>query len=451
MSSHTGLPVAEGTFRYGIHPPENKSLAEDVPIQVMPTPGSVQVPLLQHIGAPCLAVVKPKTEVSPGDVIGSSDAFVSAPVHATIAGKTGREGACTLPNGRRVPLVPITAEGDQLEGDALYADLFGGDWDYDQVRQYEPDAIRAAVRNGGLVGMGGAAFPTHVKLAVKPEQKIQTLLVNGCECEPYLTADNRMMIEAPRAIVLGALLAAKSVGAGEVMIGVENNKPRAIQALTDAVAGTIARVKVLATKYPQGGEKQLIMAALGKVVPTGGLPLQVGVVVVNVGTSIAIARAVCRNKPVTHRVITVSGGGVVEPKNILAPIGVSYGDLLSFAGGIRPEAVRLIAGGPMMGFSFGDIDTPVTKGTSGITVLTRREVERAAQTNCVRCGACVDVCPLNLVPTRLALATRYRNWEVAKDYHIGACMECGSCAFICPAQLPLVQLIRMGKASMPRD
>ena len=253
------------------------------------------------------------------------------------------------------------------------------------------------------------------------------------------------MLEAPAPIITGALLARHAIGASEVIVYVEDNKPRAVEALHTAAKGTAVQVRVLRTKYPQGSEKQLIVAALGKQVPTGGLPLDVGVVVINVGTAAALARAVLRGKPLTHRVVTVSGAGIKQPKNLLVPIGTSYRAMVDYCGGLRAEAVRVVAGGPMMGFTLGSLDVPVTKGTSGITVLSRREARRAEETPCVRCGRCVEVCPMRLIPTRLALAARVGSAALAERHHVAACMECGCCAYVCPANLPLVQLIRLGK------
>ncbi len=451
MTAVSDMPVATGrTFAHGVHPPERKRFAEDQPIEVLPAPQQVTLALLQHTGAPNEAQTRPKQEVKIGDLIGSTEAFVSAPVHATINGKTARAGAVTLPNGRHVAAVPIKADGDQPTAETLMADLFGGDWPTD-VSETRPQQITDAARAAGLVGLGGAAFPTHVKLTPPADKPIDTLLVNGCECEPYLTADYRLMVEAPGPIVTGALLAAKACGAQQVAIAVEDNKPQAIEKLREAAADTPVRIAMMKTKYPQGGEKQLVHAALRREVPTGGLPLDVGVVVLNVGTSAALARAVVRGKPLTHRVVTVSGAGIANPKNLLVPIGAAYRALIDYCGGLRDDAARVVAGGPMMGFALGDLDLPVTKGTSGVTVLTHDDVAKAAETACVRCGRCVEVCPLNLVPTKIALAARHQDWALARRYHITACMECGCCAYLCPASIPLVQLIRMGKAQMPRD
>ena len=441
--------TGKSSFAGGVHPPERKHFSAEAAIEVLPTPKQVRVPLLQHLGAPCEATVKSRAEVALGDVLGDAKAFVSAPVHASLTGTVARASVATLPNGRHVAVVPVKAAEEQpLAGDALFEDVFGGRWPVEELEQYEPHGIVEAARQAGLVGLGGAAFPTHVKLTRNEKRPIRLLLVNGCECEPYLTADYRLMLEAPGPVITGALLAQRAIGAREVIACVEDNKPQAVDALRLAARGTGIEVRVLKTKYPQGGEKQLVVAAAGKEVPTGGLPLDVGVVVVNVGTAAALARAVVRRKPLTHRIVSVSGGGIREPKNLLVPIGASYRELIDFAGGLTADAVRVVAGGPMMGFTLGSLDVPVTKGTSGVTVLSRDEVRKANETTCVRCGRCVDVCPLRLVPTKIALASRAGNPELAERYYITACMECGACSYVCPASIPLVQLIRVGKVML---
>ncbi len=441
----------EKTFDRGIHPHDWKELSADAAVEVLPTPAAVTVPLVQHIGAPCVGTVKPRTTVEMGDVLGQAEAFVSAPVHSPIRGTTALETMVTLANGRHVPAIPVKAEGEQLTGPALFEAIFGGDWPTEGLDAYEPDTIVQAIQAAGLVGMGGAGFPTHVKLKLNPHKPVDTLLVNGCECEPYLTADHRLMLEAPRPRPPGARRAAGAAGATRVAVAIEDNKPQAIAALQQAAEGTGVEIVPTATRYPMGGEKQTILAVLGREVPTGGLPLDVGVVVVNVGTTAAIARAVVRGQPLTHRIITVTGRGVNRPCNVLAPVGVSMQELIDFAGGLNERARRVVSGGPMMGFAVQDLSTPVTKGTSGITVLIQEDVDAAPETACVRCGRCVDVCPVGLVPTRIAMAVRNKDWETAKKYNIMACIECGCCGYACPASIPLVQIIRAGKAMMPRE
>ena len=449
-STLTDLP-GSGTFARGVHPPEGKHFAADVPIEVVGPGPSVSVPLLQHTGAPCESLVKTKQEVAAGEKIGDVDAFISAPVHSPVAGTVGMASVTTLPNGRHVATVPIKAAEQQPTGEDVWNDVFGGDWPTTGLNRHEPGQIAEAVREAGIVGLGGAAFPTHVKLARNEARPVDTLLVNGCECEPYLTADYRLMLEAPEPVVAGAILSAEAAGAGQIVIAVENNKPAAAARLVAAAEGTGVQVAVVKTKYPMGGERQVIPAVLKRTVPTGGLPLDVGVVVLNVGTAAAVARAVLRGKPLTHRVVTLSGAGIAEPKNLLVPVGISYGRLIDHCGGLTSDAARVVAGGPMMGFTLGDFDAPVTKGTSGLTVLTHDDVRRAGETACVRCGRCVDVCPLNLVASKLAIASKHGDWDLARRYHLPACCECGCCAYACPASIPLVQLMRMGKAQMPRQ
>jgi electron transport complex protein RnfC len=434
------------TFARGVHPPERKDFAAEVPIEVLPSPKQVRIPLLQHLGAPCKPILKPRSKVAVGDMVGEPGGFVSAPVHTSVAGTVGREAKATLANGRRVPALPIDADEEQpLIGEALRDDVLGGSWPIAEVEQIEPQKITDAAKEAGLVGLGGAAFPTHVKLTRNDKKPIRYLLINGCECEPYLTADYRLMLEAPAAVVAGALLAQRATGAAEAILCVEDNKPKAIEALRAAAQETSLEVRVLQTKYPQGGEKQLVSAVLRKEVPTGGLPLDVGAVVMNVGTASALARAVIRRKPLTHRIVTVSGAGIVQPKNLLVPIGTSYRELIDYCGGFRDNAARVVSGGPMMGFTLGSLDLPVTKGTSGITVLTHDEARKADETACVRCGQCVEVCPMRLMPTKLALAARARDADLIRRHHVAACMECGCCAYVCPASIPLVQLIRLAK------
>ncbi|MFZ7128523.1 MAG: electron transport complex subunit RsxC [Desulfobacterales bacterium] len=448
MAATAVATAGKASFKHGVHPPERKQFSENAPIEVVPTPGEVLLPLLQNVGAPSIPIVKTKDTVAFGDPVCKGGGFVSAALHAPIAGKIMKTTVTTLPNGRHVQVLPIKAEGDQLEGRALFDEIYGGEWPIDDLGRYESKAIADAISAAGIVGLGGAAFPTHVKLVRNEKKPVDTVIVNGCECEPYLTSDFRVMIEAPGAVVAGALLAARAAGAETVIIGIEDNKPEAVEAIGRAAAGTGIRIAVLKTKYPQGSEKQLIMATVKRVVPLGGLPLDVGVVVSNVGTAAAIARAVIRNKPLTHRVISVTGAGIRTPKNLLAPIGIRYQELIDYCGGMTEDAARVVSGGPMMGFAFNYLGAPVTKGTSGITVLTVSDVQKAAETACIRCGRCVDVCPMNLVPTRIALACRIKDYDLAERYHIMACFECGSCAFTCPASIPLVQLVRTGKVQV---
>jgi Na+-translocating ferredoxin:NAD+ oxidoreductase subunit C len=441
----------KGTFRRGVHPAEHKALAADRAIEVPPTPSSLSVPVLQNVGAPIEPLVQPKQEVAVNEKIGEATAFISAPAHSPVHGTVGRESVVTLPNGRHVQTLSIQPSEGNLEGRALWDDIYGGNWTTAGLDRYDPAEIADKVKEAGIVGQGGAAFPTYVKLLRNEKKPVDTVLVNGCECEPYLTSDHRVMVEAAGAVVTGALLAARAAGAERTIVAIEDNKPDAVEAMRAAAEGAPVQVAVVETKYPMGGEKQTVRAVLGRTIPTGGLPLDVGVVVINVGTASAIARAVLRGKPLTHRVVSVTGAGIRRPNNLLVPIGAPIASLIEYCGGLTEGAVRVLAGGPMMGFALSRLDVPVTKGASGIVALTEEDVARSRETTCVRCGRCVDVCPLNLVPSRLAMASRHHAWERARGDHIQACMECGCCAYVCPASIPLVQLIRMGKAELIKE
>ncbi len=436
----------------GVHPPEGKQLAANQPIEPLPTPRVLKVPLAQHIGAPATPLVKPRDDVEFAQKLGDPAGFVSAPIHSPVAGKVGMKTIVTLPTGRRSDAIPITPSGGIGEADhTLFERFLGGEWDYRQVEGLDSKQIVEAVQQAGIVGEGGAAFPTHVKIMPVEKRTVDLLILNGCECEPYLTADYRLMIEAPRAIVAGLLLARRSSGAKRALIVIEDNKPAAITAMREAIAGlTDVEVVIAETRYPMGGERQLIPAVTGRKVPVGALPLDVGVVVVNVGTATAIANACLRKHPVTHRVVTVTGLGIVRPANILAPVGASFADLIAHCGGTKPEARRVVAGGPMMGFAVSDLDTVVSKGTSGITVLAQSELDYAEPTNCIKCGRCVDACPLDLIPTRIAHAVKAGNLDMAEKSYIAACCECGCCTYVCPARIPLVQYMRTGKAALAR-
>jgi len=441
------------TFPRGVHPPGSKDATAGSPIELLRATGDLVIPLLQHTGATCTSRVKPRQDVSFGEILGDSETFVAAPVHASAAGRTGVGTVVTLPNGRRSPAVPLRpADGNRLP-EGFLRDFLRRDWNGVEPARYDPDEIRDAVRRAGVVGLGGAAFPTHVKLQRNPERPPDTLILNGCECEPYLTADHRLMLEAPEAVVVGLQLAARAVGVERAVIAIEDNKPDALEALRTAAAGRPGvEVAVCATQYPMGAERQLVWAVLGRTVPSAprGLPLDVGALVLNVGTAHSIARAVVRGQPLTHRVVTVTGRGVARPGNWLAPIGTPFRILVEAAGGIREDAVEVIAGGPMMGHTVPHLDVPLVKGTGGLTVLLRDEVVTHGETACIRCGRCVQACPLYLVPTKIAQAVKAGDLERAAAYDLNACCECGCCSYVCPAGIPLTQYIRAGKKQWRR-
>ena len=436
----------KGTFQRGVHPPERKELSRECPIEVLPHPESVLIPLTQNIGESCQAVVAPKQEVAFGEKIADAEGFISAPLHAPLSGRIAKFAVTTLPNARHVSAIQIDAHAEQIPVETLKNDMFARVWPKDVAGMFSPEEISRRIRAGGLVGLGGAAFPTHVKIAHNTQKSIDTLLINGCECEPYLTTDYRVMVEAPDPVVTGALLGGLATKADHIIVCVEDNKPFAIEAIKKAAQGTRVKVAVLKTKYPQGSERHMIKAVLNRVIPLGRLPADVGVAVSNVATIASLARAVLYEKPLTHRVICVTGGGIKRPANLLVPIGVSYRRLIDYCGGMSEDAARVISGGPMMGFSFTDLDMPVTKGTSGLTILTHDEIRRKPETACLRCGRCVDVCPMALVPAKLALSGRKKDVKMAEKYNIMGCLETGCCGYVCPANIPLIQLIRVGKA-----
>jgi len=439
-------------FPGGVHPPGGKGATAASPIELLHPTGDLLIPLLQHTGATCTSRVKPRQDVSFGEVLGDTEAFVGAPVHASLAGRTGVASAVTLPNRRRSPAVPLHPAGGNGLPEGFVREFLRRDWDGVEPARYDPDEIRGAVRRAGVVGLGGAAFPTHVKLQRNPERPLDTLILNGCECEPCLTADHRLMLEAPEAIVTGLQLAARAAGVERAVIAIEDNKPDAVEALRSAAAGRPGlEIAVCATRYPMGAERQLVWAVLGRTVPSPrGLPLDVGALVLNVGTAHAIARAMVRGQPLTHRVVTVTGRGVSRPGNWLAPIGTPFRVLLEAAGGLREDAAEVIAGGPMMGQTVPHLDVPLVKGTGGLTVLRRDEVVTHGETACIRCGRCVQACPLSLVPTRIAQAVKAGDLEGAAAHDLNACCECGCCSYVCPAGIPLTQHIRAGKKQWRR-
>ena len=404
------------------------------------------VPLTQHIGTPCTATVEPKQQVSAGQEVGTSDAFVSAPVHSPVNGVVKEIIPHPHPLGRKVLSIVITVGQDQPEAQ-LWQEL---PHNFD-ASKYESQAIIAAIRKAGIVGQGGAAFPTAVKLVQNPKKPVDTVILNGCECEPYLTSDHRLMVEAPSPMVAGLQLAMRAAGAQKGIIAIEDNKPDALNSvLTEIKDIPNIQLAICKTKYPQGGERQLINAVLRRVVPTGGLPLDVAVVVVNTGTASAITWACVEGRPVTERIVTVTGEGIKNPGNFRVPVGMLLSDLLAECGGLTDDAEKVLLGGPMMGPTAATLEVPIIKGTSGITVLSKKDISVNHEKACIRCSRCVDHCPLKLVPTRIAHAVKARDIEMAQDYDLMACIECGCCTFVCPSKIPLVQYLRAGKDMLRR-
>jgi electron transport complex protein RnfC len=423
------------TFPHGIHPPENKASTEDKSIEVLPPPEKVSIPLLQHFGSPARLLVKKGEEVKLGQKIGESTSLFSANVHASVSGKILSVDSVHHPLGRPVPAVTITNDGE----DSLAPEIRGSS----DPLNLKPEKICQIVRDAGVVGLGGAAFPTAVKLSPPKDKPIDTVIINGCECEPVLTADYRIMLEFTEDILKGAELIRKATGAERTIIGIEDNKMDAFRAFLEATTDHSAEILLLKTKYPQGAEKNLIYALLGREVPRGGLPFDVGVVVQNVGTAKAIWDAVSSGKPLYERVLTAAGEGIPEPKNVMVRIGTPFQSVLDFCGGVDDRTNVLIMGGPMMGLSQWSAEVPVIKGTSGILAWTA--APPPMEHSCIRCSRCVDHCPMGLVPTQLMKYVKYEFLSDAEDWGILDCVECGSCQYICPAAIPLVHWIRLGK------
>lgn len=431
--------MALATFKGGIHPPDKKELSKDKKISPTKPPKRVVIPLVQHIGAPCKLTVNVGQEVKKGEVIGTPEGFVSAPVHSSVSGKVIAIGDFPLATGRMVTSVVI--ENDSKEEWALLKD----NPDYMKL---SPDELKAKVKDAGIVGMGGAAFPAHVKLSPPKEKPVDVVILNGAECEPYLTADYRLMIERPQDVVEGLKILMKILGVNKGFIGIEDNKPDAVEAMKKAASGEPnIDVCALEVKYPQGAEKMLIRATVGREVPPRGLPMDVGVVVQNIGTAVAIYEAARYGKPLIERVVTVTGEGIKEPKNLKVKIGTLVSDLIEECGGFKSEAAKVVSGGPMMGFAMYSLDVPVTKGTSGVLVLPEEGVVHAEEFGpCIRCGRCIDICPMGLMPSMLSVLSERGFYEETKDYNLFDCFECGSCTYVCPSKRPIVQFIRLAKS-----
>jgi len=431
------------TFKLGgVHPAENK-LSAGKAIQILALPKSVFIPITQHLGAPAQILVNKGDKVKAGQKIAQAGGFVSANIHSSVSGTV-----------KKIDLSP-DASGYPKQG--IFIDVEGDEWDEsidtgnDLIEAFDPDskAIIDKINAAGVVGMGGATFPTHVKLVPPQGMKADTLIINGVECEPYLTSDHRLMLEKGREIIVGIRLLMCALKVEKAYIGIENNKPDAIEHLRRLTSSDASiQVIPLKVKYPQGGEKQLIKAITGREVPSGALPVAVGAVVSNVGTAFAVYEAVQKNKPLVQRVVSVTGKSVKNPSNFLVRIGTPVQNLIEAAGGLPEDTGKVISGGPMMGKAIASMDIPVTKGTSGVLFIPEREAKRKQIQTCIRCGRCLEVCPMGLEPYYLMTVSEKQVWDKAEEQYIMDCMECGSCAFTCPANRPLLDYIRLGKGKV---
>lgn len=435
------MKIGKARFRVpgGVHPAYCKDVVKDKAIEEMPIPPILRVSMAQHLGAPAIPAVKKGDAVQCGQVIGQAAGFISAAVHAPTSGtvKTIEDEPTAM--GMRSASIAIEPDG---EDSRIAVDALPG-WD-----EAGPKDLVDRVADAGIAGMGGAGFPTHVKLSPPPSKPIDTLIINGAECEPYLTADHRLMLEHPEQIWTGARIIRKILGAGKVRLAIEDNKPDAITAMEKAMSGADGDVEivVLKTEYPQGAEKQQIYGITGREVPSGGLPMDVGCLVENVGTVMAVWDAIVNGQPLTERVTTVTGSPVSNPKNVRARLGTPYSDLLDFCGGMAGAAAKAVSGGPMMGLAQPGLETTTTKTTSGLLFLALNEVDCYESMPCISCGRCVAACPMRLMPSELSQMLEAEDFEAAAELNVMDCIECGCCSFSCPAHRPLVQHLKSGKA-----
>ncbi len=425
----------------GVHPSENK-LSSAAASQSMDLPAVVNIPLGQHIGAPATAKVAKGDQVLTGQLIAEATGFMSANIHSPITGKV--TAVDMVVNGQGLRQMMITIKRDEVE---QWAE--GIDTTPDLIRECNLDSkqIIEKIKAAGIVGMGGATFPTHVKLSIPPGKKAEFLIINGVECEPYLTSDHRTMLERGKEMIVGVKILMKAIGVNEAFIGIENNKPDAISHLS-TLAASVNGVSVVPLKvqYPQGGEKQLIAAVVGREVPPPpGLPIDVGAVVCNASTAVAVYEAVQKNKPLIDRVVTITGKSVKEPSNIITRMGTPISSLIEIAGGLPEDTGKVINGGPMMGRAMINLDSPVTKGCSGITILSEADAKRGVESACIKCAKCVSACPMSLEPFLISKLTRKSDWDALEAAFITDCIECGCCQFTCPANIPLLDFVRLGK------
>ncbi len=428
------------TFKKGgVHPHENK-LSADKQVQMLPPPLKVYIPLGQSLGAPARPLVDKGAEVKTGQLIAKGESFISANVHSSVSGKVVKIDDITDTSGYRRKAVFIETAGDD------WIDTIDRSQTIVRECKLSQQEIIRKINEMGIVGLGGATFPSHVKLSVPEGKKAQTLIINGVECEPYLTADHRLMLERGEEIMVGITILMKALGVNKAVIGIENNKPDAI-AHMQKLAADFKGIDIVAlkVKYPQGAEKQLIKAVTGREVPSQKLPIEVGCVVNNVGTAFAVYEAVQKNKPLFERVVTVTGKNVASPSNFLVRIGTPVADLIEKAGGVPENTGKIISGGPMMGKALNSTEIPVVKGTSGILLFPESDSKRVKVQPCIRCAKCVSACPMGLEPYLLEREVNAALWDEAETDRVMDCMECGSCQFTCPSGRPLLDYLRLGK------
>ena len=432
------------TFRGGIHPHEfgkGKAATNAQPVRTAKVPARVAISMSQHVGAPCTPLVKPGEHVLMGQKVGDPIGFMGAPVHSSVSGTVKAIEPRMLANG--VSVQAIIIEND-----------FKDEWDPTLVPPENPDGMTAQelidyMRKCGIVGLGGAAFPTSIKLSPPKEDHIDYLILNGAECEPFLTCDHRKMLEDPKGIVEGLKYAMRASGADHGIIAIEENKPDAIEAMQKATEGTPFTVQPLEVKYPQGGEKQLVLAVTGRQVPSGKLPKDAGCIVMNVSTAAAINDALTTGKPMVERTVTITGD-VPNPSNLRARIGTSIGELIDECGGMPDDTLKVISGGPMMGQALSRPETPIVKATGGVLLINRTHASKTPESACIRCGSCVEACPMHLMPLRLNELIMHNRFDQAADMNALDCIECGSCSYVCPAKRELALSIRMGKREIQR-
>lgn len=439
-----GVLRAVKKVRGGVKVAHHKNTAELEVVRI-PTPSKVVIPMQQHIGAPCEPVVKVGDEVAVGQLIGDSDKFVSAPIHASVSGTVTAIGDIKMPNGSVSKAVTIESDGEMRLWEGIKPP---------KVETRE-DLIKA-VRDSGLVGLGGAGFPTHVKLNFPPDKNIDTLVVNAAECEPYITVDYRECMENSWDILSGVYALKELLGFKQVIIAAEDNKPEAFKVLGkiadhDADIDDSVKLMVLESKYPQGAEKMMVQSATGRRVPPGKLPADVGCVVMNVASVAFISRYLKTGKPLVSRSLTVDGSAIAEPKNVRMPVGTDIGEIIDFCGGFKGEPCKILTGGPMMGLAIVGTDLPVLKQNNAILAFTADDAVLKPETDCIRCGRCVAACPMSLMPTNIVKAAKIKDVDALKRAGVTVCMECGSCAFACPAGKPLVQHMRLAKAILREE